>query len=144
MMMTDRKSGAGAALETAMANKPTLQFLDLQQQYSSIRDEIVAAVTRVLDSQHFILGPEVSAFETEIAPLTGCRFAIGCASGTDALTLALMALGVGPGDEVITTPFTFVATAGSIALLKARPVFVDIEPNTFNIDVSKLQRAITP
>src|SRR5438270_233736 len=143
-MMRDRHSGAGVAVDTVMPGKANLQFLDLQQQYSSIRDEIVAAVTRVLDSQHFIMGPEVSAFEEEIAPITGCRFAIACASGSDALTLALMALSVGAGDEVITTPFTFVATAGSIAQLNARPVFVDIDPNTFNIDPDKLEQAITP
>lgn len=102
------------------------------------------AVLRVLDSQHFILGPEVAALETEIAKQVGTQFAIGCASGSDALLLALMALGVGPGDEVVTTPFTFVATGGAIARLQARPVFVDIDPLTFNIDPNAITKALTP
>jgi dTDP-4-amino-4,6-dideoxygalactose transaminase len=129
---------------TPKKTKQPLQFLDLHQQFDPIRKEIMAAVTRVFESQHFIMGPEVSTFEQEIAPLAGCEFAIGCASGSDALLLALMALGIGPGDEVVTTPFTFVATAGSIARLHARPVFVDIEPDTFNLDATKLERAINP
>ena len=98
------------------AQKPTASpthfpFLDLQAQFEAIREEVMSAVTRTMESQRFILGPEVEALEKEIAEYVGCRFAIGCASGSDALVLALMALGVGPGDEVITTPFTFVATA---------------------------------
>lgn len=121
-----------------------LQFLDLKAQFSSIRDEVLDAVTRVLDSQHFILGPEVQALESEIAEYVGAKFAVGCASGSDALLLALMALEVGPDDEVITTPFTFGATAGSIARLGARPVFVDIDPDTFNIDEKQIEKAITP
>jgi len=120
-----------------------LQFLDLKAQFSSIRDEVLDAVTRVLDSQHFILGPEVQALESEIAEYVGAKFAVGCASGSDALLLALMALEVGPDDEVITTPFTFGATAGSIARLGARPVFVDIDPVTFNIDEKQIEKAIT-
>lgn len=99
---------------------------------------------RVLESQYFILGEEVAEFEKEIAPLTGCRFAIGCASGSDALLLALMALEVRPGDEVITTPFTFFATAGSISRLQVRPVFVDIDPVTYNMDPGQVESAITP
>ncbi len=122
----------------------TMPFLDLKAQYAGIRDSIVAAVVRVLDSQYFVLGPEVKALETEIAEYLGAKHAIGCASGSDALLLALMALGIGAGDEVITTPFTFVATAGSIARLGARPVFVDIDPVTYNIDPAKLEAAITP
>lgn len=100
-------------------------------------------MSRVFESQYFILSPEVQAFENQIANYVGAKFAVGCASGTDALLLSLLALGVGPGDEVITVPFTFVASAGPIALLGARPVFVDIDPATFNIDVNQIERAIT-
>ncbi len=99
---------------------------------------------RVLESQQFILGEEVAAFEKEAAPLTGCQFAVGCASGSDALLLSLMALEVRPGDEVITTPFTFFATAGSIARLQVRPVFVDIDPVTYNLNAGEVEKAITP
>jgi dTDP-4-amino-4,6-dideoxygalactose transaminase len=119
-------------------------FLDLKAEYSTMKDEIQAAVARVLESQQFIMGPEVAKLEAEIASLAGCRFAIGCASGSDALLLALMALGVDSGDEVIAPPFTFVATAGSIARLKAKPVFVDIDHETCNLDWKQLEAAITP
>jgi len=119
-------------------------FLDLKAQFASIRDEILEAVHKSLESQQFILGPEVDTFEKEISELTRCSHAIACASGTDALILALLALDIGPGDEVITTPFTFVASAGSIAHVGARPVFVDIDPHTFNIDPRKIEKAITP
>ena len=119
-------------------------FLDLKAQYATIRAEVDAAIKRVMESQHFILGPEVKALEEELARYTGCQFAVGCASGSDALLLALMAYEIGPGDEVITTPFTFVATAGSVARLGARPVFVDIQPETFNLDPDKVARAVTP
>ncbi|HET8668814.1 MAG TPA: DegT/DnrJ/EryC1/StrS family aminotransferase, partial [Terriglobales bacterium] len=119
-------------------------FLDLRAQYQQIKPEVDAAVARVFESQYFILSPDVAAFEKELAEYVGAKFAIGCASGTDALMLALMALGVGPGHEVITVPFTFVATAGPIALLGAKPIFVDIDPATFNIDVTKLEAAISP
>src|SRR5271170_4107496 len=118
-------------------------FLDLKAQFVGIRDEVLEAVTRVLQSQHFILGPEVKQFEQEIAGRLGAKYAIGCASGTDALTLALMAAGIGPGDEVITTPFSFVATAGSIVQVGAKPVFVDIQPASFNLDPSQLEPAVT-
>ena len=104
----------------------------------------MAAITRVMENQHFILGPEVEALEAEVAGVVECRHAIGCASGSDALLLALMALGVGARDEVITPPFSFVATAGSIARLGARPVFVDIDPDTYNLDPRRLEKAITP
>jgi len=118
-------------------------FLDLQAQYGSIKNEILSAVSRVFQSQHFILGPEVDNFETEVAAFVGCRFAIGCASGSDALVLALMSLGIGPGDEVITTPFTFGATVGSIARLRARPVFVDIDPVNYNLAPAQIPAAMT-
>src|SRR5215813_1507454 len=131
---------AGAANPTT---NPLFPFLDLKAQYAQIRTEIQAAVNRVFESQHFILGPEVDQLEQELARYVGTQFAIGCASGSDALLLALMALEVGPGDEVITPPFTFVATAGSIARLRARPIFVDIDPETYNLDPGKLERAIT-
>ncbi len=122
---------------------PLFPFLDLKGQFEGIREEIMAAVVRTMQSQRFILGPEVEVLEAELANYIGCRFAIACASGSDALLLALMALGIGPGDEVITTPFTFVATAGSIARLGARPVFVDIDPATYNLDPRQLRDALS-
>ena len=118
-------------------------LLDLKAQYATIRDQVRVAVDAVMDSQYFILGPEVAAFEDEVAAYVGSKHAVGCASGTDALLLALMALGVGDGDEVITTPFSFFATAGSIWRTGATPVFVDIEEDTFNIDPDAVQAAIT-
>lgn len=117
--------------------------LDLQAQYRGIRDEVAQAVGRVLESQHFILGPAVSAFEEDMAAFIGVSHALGVSSGSDALLLALMALDVEPGDEVITTPYTFFATAGVIARLHATPVFVDIDPGTCNIDASGIEAAIT-
>jgi dTDP-4-amino-4,6-dideoxygalactose transaminase len=127
--------------ETAVQPFP---FLDLKAQYRSIKTEIDDAILRVMESQTFILGPEVESLEKEIASYTDTEFGVSCASGSDALLLSLMCLDAGPGDEVITTPFTFVATAGSIARLRARPVFVDIEPDTYNLDPEKLAAAITP
>jgi dTDP-4-amino-4,6-dideoxygalactose transaminase len=118
--------------------------LDLKAQYRSIRDEIEPVVMALLESQYFVLGPEVAGLEAEIARYCRAPHAIGCASGSDALILPLMAWGVGPGDEVITTPYTFFATAGAIWRLGARPVFVDIEPDTYNIDPSLIEAAITP
>lgn len=113
-------------------------LLDLKAQYASIRSEIRDAIDRVCDAQSFILGPEVAALEEEIARLCGARFAVGVSSGTDALLIALLALGVGPGDEVITTPYSFFATAGVVARVGARPVFVDIDPASFHIDLAAL------
>jgi dTDP-4-amino-4,6-dideoxygalactose transaminase len=118
-------------------------FLDLKAEYAAMKVEIRAAVDQVLESQQFIMGPPVRELEAEFAARVGCRFALGCASGSDALLLALMALGLDSGDEVITAPFTFVATAGSIARLKAKPVFVDIDPDTYNLDAKRLESAIT-
>src|SRR5499427_3422172 len=108
-------------------------LLDLRAQLATIRDEVTAAMTDVVDSQLFILGQRVEELERQVAHLSHTKHAIGCASGTDALLLALRALDCGPGDEVITTPFTFFATAGTIHNVGAKPVFVDIEPRTFNI-----------
>ena len=125
------------------APKMLFPFLDLKAEYATMKDDIRAAVDKVLESQQFIMGPEVKQLEAEIAAFIGSRFAIACASGSDALLLALMALGVDSGDEVITPPFTFVATAGSIARLKAKPVFVDIDRETYNLDPTLLEAAIT-
>ena len=125
------------------APKLLFPFLDLKAEYATMKAEIGTAVEKVLESQQFIMGPEVRQLEAEIAAFIGSRFALGCASGSDALLLALMALGVDSGDEVITPPFTFVATAGSISRLKARPVFVDIDRETYNLDPARLEAAIT-
>lgn len=120
------------------------EFLDLKAQFATIREEIMEAVTRVIESQHFILGNEVTLLEQEIATMVGAKHAVGCASGSDALVLAMMACEIQPGDEVITTPFTFFATGGSIARVGAKPVFVDIDAETFNINPNNLEEAITP
>jgi len=120
----------------------TVPLLDLKQQFASLRPELLQAVTEVLDSQACVNGPAIAAFEAELAELCGVAGAVGVSSGTDALLCALMALDIGEGDEVITTPFTFFSTAGSIWRLGARPVFVDIEPDTFNIDATKIEAAI--
>ena len=119
-------------------------LLDLQAQYVSLRDGVLEAVQRVLDSQRFVLGDEVRRLETSIAEYCETKHAIACASGSDALLLALMALDVKAGDEVITTPFSFFATAAAITRLGARPVFVDIDPHTYNLDVSRVADAVTP
>jgi dTDP-4-amino-4,6-dideoxygalactose transaminase len=132
-----------AAPLSEAAPKALFPFLDLKAQFQTIRAEVLAAITAVMEGQHFILGPEVERLEEEIKRLTGAQFAVSCASGSDALLLSLMALGVGRDDEVITTPFTFGATAGAITRLGARPVFVDIDPETFNLDGRKLARAVT-
>src|SRR4051812_16771680 len=122
----------------------SVPLLDLDAQYRPLREEILAAITRVCDSQRFIMGPEIDALERELSALLGVTHAIAVSSGTDALLLALMALGVKAGDEVVTSTFSFFATAGAIARLGARPVLVDIDPATFNIDPGKAAAAITP
>lgn len=116
-----------------------VQLLDLASQYRKIRNEVLREVKAVCDSQHYVLGKNVAGLEAEIASYCGARFAVGVASGTDAILLGLMAAGVGPGDRVITTPFTFFATAGSIARLGAVPVFADIHPQTYNISPDSLE-----
>ena len=122
----------------------SVPLLDLSAQYRPIRGEVVKAIEAVLDDQQFILGARVERFEQEVAIASDAAHAIGCASGSDALLLALMALDVGPGDEVITTPYTFFATGGSIARLSAKAVFVDIDPATYNIAPDKIEEKITP
>ena len=127
-----------------MTPAPTpVPFIDLRAQHATIRTEVMEAVERVFDNQSFVLGEEVSDFEADAAEYCDARHAVGCASGTDALLLALMACGVGPGDEVITSPFTFFATAGSIHRVGATPVFVDVEPGGMNLDPAAIEDAIT-
>ena len=118
-------------------------LLDLQAQYAAIRQEARAAIDRVVESQRFILGPEVEALEKEVAAYSQCTHGVGVSSGTDALLAALMAIDLKPGDEVITSPYTFFATAGSIARMGARPVFVDIQPATYNLDPAGIEAVIT-
>ena len=118
-------------------------LLDLKAQYAAIRDEVARAIDKVCESQSFALGPAVAEFEENVAAYCGSEFAIGVSSGTDALLISLMALGVEPGDEVITTPFTFFATAGSVMRVGAKPVFVDVDPDSFNIDPSAIEEKIT-
>ena len=119
-------------------------MVDTKNQYLKIKKEVDQAIADVIDSSQFIQGPAVAQFERNIESYLGCKYAIGCASGTDALQIAMMALGIQPGDEILTTPFTFVATTETIALLGARPVYVDIDEKTYNIDVNKIEEKITP
>jgi dTDP-4-amino-4,6-dideoxygalactose transaminase len=129
--------------QSAATVNPLFPFLDLHAQFLSIKDEIIDGLLKTFETQQFILGPEVEAFENEIAAWNLSRAGIACASGSDAILLALMALEIAPGDEVITTPFTFVATVGAIARIGATPVFVDIDPDTFNLDPAKVEDVIT-
>jgi len=126
-----------------MSTELSIPILDLKAQYATIHDEIHAAIDRVLESQQFILGPEVEALEKEVATYSQCQFGIGVSSGTDALLVSLMAIGLQPGDEVITSPYSFFATAGAIARLGARPVFVDVDVDTLNINAAGIEAKIT-
>ena len=121
-----------------------IPILDLKEQYKGIKKEVDAAIHKVIDSQGFILGEDVKAFEAEVASYCNTKSAAGVASGTDALILALKALGIGPGDEVITSSFTFIATAEAISLVGAKPVFVDVNPRTYNIDPALIEPKISP
>lgn len=141
---------AASVAQTSIANsRPSplkkvaaVPLLDLQRQYQQIRQEVLAAIERVCGSQQFVLGAEVEALESEIVAYTGAAAAAGCSSGTDALWLALLALGVQPGDAVVTTAFSFFASASSIARIGARPVFVDVDPQTLNIDPAKVREKL--
>src|SRR5271165_985040 len=127
-----------------MSENRGMEFIDLKTQYRRLKPAIDARIQTVLDHGQYILGPEVRELELRLAARTGAKHCISCASGTDALLLAMMALGIGPGDEVITSPFTFFATGEMIALLGAVPVFADIDPATYNIDPQKIEAAISP
>ncbi|HYR43208.1 MAG TPA: DegT/DnrJ/EryC1/StrS family aminotransferase [Terriglobia bacterium] len=126
-----------------MTARLPVPLLDLKAQYASIKEEVRSAIDRVLESQRFILGPEVENLEREIAAYCGCSYGVGVSSGTDALLVALMAIDLKPGDEVITTPYTFVATAGAVVQLGAKPVFVDIDRRTYNIDPDQIEAKIS-
>ncbi|HPB97819.1 MAG TPA: DegT/DnrJ/EryC1/StrS family aminotransferase, partial [Polyangiaceae bacterium] len=121
-----------------------MQFVDLKAQYQRVKAQIDTNIQKVLDHGQFILGPEVAELEEKLAVYTGARFCISVANGTDALQIAQMALDIGPGDEVITPAFTFIATAETVALLGAKPVFVDVDPCSYNLDPARLEEAITP
>lgn len=121
-----------------------MDFIDLKTQYRQLKPEIDRRIQAVLDHGAYVMGPEVAELEAALAAFTGSRHCITVSSGTDALLIAMMALGIAPGDEVITTPFSFIATAESIALLGARPVFVDIEPRTYNLDPARLESVLSP
>jgi len=120
-----------------------INFIDLQSQYQKYKKEIDIEIKEVLDSSGYIMGPKVAKLEEELSKFVGCKHTVSCSSGTDAIILALMAMGIKTGDEIITTPFTFIATAETIAFLGAVPVFVDIDENTYNIDATKIEKKIT-
>ncbi|PQA84841.1 aminotransferase DegT [Limnohabitans sp. TS-CS-82] len=122
----------------------SIPFIDLKTQYQALKPQIQARIDAVLEHGQYIMGPEVKELEDKLAAFTGAKHCITCASGTEALLMSLMALGIGPGDEIVTTPFTFVATAEVIVLLGAKPVFVDVEPDTGNINAALIEAAITP
>jgi len=138
--VTTKAIPVGQASKTAP--RKGVPLLDLSRQYTALRTEVLAAIDAVCDSQQYILGPAVSDFETRAAQFLGANFCVGCASGTDAIFLALAAAGVGPGDEVVTTPFSFFATASSITRIGARPLFADIDPNTYNLDPNSVQKLV--
>lgn len=121
-----------------------IEFIDLKSQQARIKDKIDAGIQRVLSHGQYILGPEVSELEERLAAFVGAKYCITCANGTDALQIVQMAFGIGPGDEVITPGFTYIATAETVALLGAKPVYVDIDPRTYNLDPALLEAAITP
>jgi dTDP-4-amino-4,6-dideoxygalactose transaminase len=139
--MTANRAKSGSTTLPGSAGKPTdpVPMLDLSRQYLQVRDEVLAAIERVCASQHYILGAEVEGLERELANFCGVREAVGCSSGTDALWLALAAGGVQPGDQVLTTPFSFFASASAIVRAGARPVFADIDPHTFNLDPAQVE-----
>ena len=134
----------GGVASAGMGENREMQFIDLKAQYRKLKSDIDTRIQTVLDHGQYILGPEVAELESRLAARTGSKHCISCASGTDALLMAMMALGIGRGDEVVTSPFTFFATGEMIALLGAVPVFVDIDPGTYNIDPAKIESAITP
>src|SRR5947199_10877187 len=121
-----------------------ISLVDLQAQYQAIKHEVMASLEDVLEQMHLFLGPQCQAFEQEFATYCGCQYGVGLSNGTDALTLALRACGIGPGDEVITVANTFIATVEAIALVGATPVFVDIDPATYMMDWRQLDQALTP
>ena len=122
----------------------SIPFIDLKSQYASIKTEVDAGIAAVLEHGQYVMGPEVGRLEEALADYVGAKHCIGASSGTDTLMIAMMACGIGAGDEVITSPFTFIATGEMIALLGAKPVFVDVDPRTYNIDPAKIEAAITP
>jgi dTDP-4-amino-4,6-dideoxygalactose transaminase len=131
-----------STVQMSPVREKSVPLLDLRAQHRQIREEVLAEIVRVVDSQKFILGEDVQKLEQEVAEYSGTKYAVGCASGSDALFLALMALEIGPGDEVLTTPYTFFATAGAISRIGAIPVFADVEERTFNLDIAQVERTL--